>query len=254
MNNKNYQKLKSEAIKLRKQGLSYNEIKKKINVSKSTLSLWLKAVSLKPEQRKLLYTKQVLILARGPQSQKERRLKEINKIIKEAEKEIQLPLSFEAYRLMGAALYWAEGSKTVHFAITNSDPHFILFMVRWLRKVFGIVPRSLKAKLNIYPQQNESEIKQFWSQLTGIPLESFEKSFIKPLNKKYKKNNLYYGTIRIRVPRGTDKRHQVFAWIKSALKEVAPEVELRQKEWKSLKEVLRPVNLPEKKLNFNLPS
>lgn len=243
---KNYSQLKLRAIQLRKKGLSYNEIQKELNVSKGTLSLWLKTVPLTPKQRKHFYTKRILNLASGPQSQKERRIREIAKIIKEAEKEVRLPLSLEAFRFLGAALYWAEGSKTNHFAVTNSDPHFMLFMVHWFEKTFGVSPQNLKARLNIYPQQNEQNIKQFWSQLTRIPLENFGKSFIKPLNKRYKKNNLYYGTIRVVVPRGTDMRHRVFGWMKAILRNVAPNTELVQKEWRSLKEVPRPVNLSKK--------
>jgi len=241
-----YSQLRLEAIKLRKRGLSYNEIKKEVNISKSTLSLWLKSVPLTSKQRERLYTKRILILARGPQSQRERRLREITEIINEAEKEIQLPLSPETYRLLGAVLYWAEGKKTKHFAVTNSDPRFILFMVRWFERIFGVSPRNLKARLNIYPQQNELEIKQFWSQLTGIPLRNFGKSFIKPPNKGYKKNNLYYGTIEVRVLKGTNMRHRVFGWVKAILKNIAPDTELIQKEWRSLKEVSRAINIPEK--------
>ena len=245
-----YTELKTKAIQLRKKGLSYNKISKELNVAKSTLSFWLKSVPLNTEQRKRLYTKRILNLTRGPQSQKERRLREIAKIIEEAEKEIQTPLSFETYRLLGAALYWAEGNKAHGFEVTNSDPHFVLFMVRWFEIIFGVPPQKLKAQLNIYPQQNEQELKQFWSHLTGMALENFSKSFVKPPNKNYKKNNLYYGTIKITVPKGTDMRHRVFGWIKASLKDVAPRVSLVQKEWKSLKEVPRPANIPE---NINLP-
>lgn len=117
-------------------------------------------------------------------------------------------------------------------------------MVKWFERIFGITPQNLRASLNIYPQQNELAIKQFWSKLTGIPLENFGKSFVKPLSKNYKKNNLYYGTIKIMVLRGTDMRHRVFGWIKAALKEIEPEIEITQKEWKTLKETPRPVNLP----------
>jgi len=246
MDKEKYSKLKLKAIELRKKGWSYGEIKKEIPVAKSTLSHWLKTVPLTPEYRERLYTKQILMCARGGQSQRERRKKEIEKILKEAEKEIQLPLSFEFYRLIGAFLYWSEGSKTSGFAFSNSDPHFILFMIRWLKKVFGISPKNLKAWLNIYPQQNDLELKQFWSQLTGIPFENFGKSFIKPPNKNYKKNTLYYGTIRVKVHKGTDLRYRVFGLIKTVLKDIAPEVELKQKEWKSLKETSRPANIPEK--------
>ena len=245
MDETKYSQLKTKAIKLRRKGLSYNEIRNEVKVAKSTLSLWLKTVPLTAEQRERLYTKSILILARGPQSQKERRIREIAKIINAAEKEICLPISFETYRLIGAALYWAEGNKTKKFEITNSDPNFILFIVKWLEKVFGIRPTRLKVNLNIYSQQNDQDLKQFWSQLTGIPLENFGKSFVKPPNKGYKKNNLYYGTIKIRVSRGTDFRHQVYGWIKTVLQGIAPDVDLVQKEWKSLKEVPRPVNIPE---------
>ena len=41
---------KTEAIRLRRLGKSYSEIRKKVNVSKSTLSLWLRSVTLTPAQ------------------------------------------------------------------------------------------------------------------------------------------------------------------------------------------------------------
>lgn len=235
--------LKEKAIKLRSGGLSYNEIKKEVPVAKSTLSLWLKNIRLKPEYRKRLYTKQIEILSRGSQSQKERREREVSQILYSAAKEILLPISDEAYKLFGAALYWAEGNKTRDFAITNSDPHLVLFMVKWLEKIFYIKPYNLKASLNIYQQQNENNIKNFWSQLTNIPVKNFGKSYIKPLNKNYKKNNLYYGTIKIRVAKGTDSRYRVFGWVNAILKHIEPKVTLTQNKWRSLREMSRPVNL-----------
>lgn len=243
---KDYRTLKKTAIRLRKRGLSYGEIERIISVPKSTLSFWLKAIVLEPEAKKRLYTKQIEILSRGPQSQKERREREITKIIEEAEKEIALPVTFETFRLLGAILYWAEGSKTQSFCISNSDPHLILFMINWLGKVFQISPGNIRAWLNIYSQQNERKIKQFWSQLTGIPLKNFGKSFIKPPNKGFKKNNLYYGTIKIHVPKGTDMRYRVFGWIKALSKENTLNVNITQKRWKSLRETCRATNLLEK--------
>lgn len=240
---KNYDILKIKAVELRKMGMSYGEIAKELCISKSTLSYWLKGVALTEEQKKRLYTKSVAILARGAQSQKERRKREINKILEEAKKEIQNPVSLEAYRILGAALYWAEGSKTSGLKITNSDPHLILFMVRWFEKIFKISPKNLKVWLNIYPQQNDLEMKQFWSQLTGIPIERFGKSFVKPLSKNYKKNNLYYGTISVMVPKGTDIRYKIFGWIKTIMEDVNFETETVQKEWGKLTEVSRAINI-----------
>jgi len=242
---KDYTALKLKAIKLRKQGLSYNEIRNKIApaLSKSTLSLWLKSIKLKPEYQKRLYTKQIEILSRGSQSQKERRKREVEKIIEEAASEIQLPISSETYKLFGVALYWAEGNKTKSFEITNSDPYFIVFMVKWLNEVFGIKAETLRPRLNIYPQQNDAKIKKFWSQLTGIPLKNFGKSYVKPLSSGYKKNNLYYGTIKIYVPRGTDMRHKVFGWLRSILKDVDTKVKITERKWLSLTKGGRAINI-----------
>ncbi|MBU2539736.1 hypothetical protein KJ786_01040 [Patescibacteria group bacterium] len=240
---KNYNLLKIKAIKLRKQGRSYNEIKKSVKVAKSTLSLWLKNIPLSPKHRKRLYTKQISILSKGPQSQKERRIREIAEIIKNAKKEVSNSISLESYRLFGAALYWAEGNKKNGLEITNSDPYLISFIVKWFKKILGVAPKDLKAWLNIYPQQNDLKIKSFWSQLTGIPLENFGKSFVKPLSKNYKKNNLYYGTIKITVPRGTDMRHRIFGWIKVVLQDISAKTELTQQEWKSLEKVSRAINV-----------
>jgi len=242
MENK-YAKLRTEAINLRKKGYSYNEIRKEIKVAKSTLSIWLKSVLLKPEFQKRLYTKQIEMLSRGSQSQKERRSREVAAIIKKAEGEIKLPLSANVLKLMGAALYWAEGSKGKRAEITNSDPRLIVFMIRWIEMMFEIKPELLKARLNIYSQQDEKQIIKFWSELTKIPFRNFGKTYIKPANKGFKKNNLYYGTISIGVPKSADICCRINGWVNGALKDIEPRLKQINKKWHHLQKVDRPVNL-----------
>ncbi len=50
---------KQKAIELRKQGLSYSEIRKKVDVSKSTLSIWCRDINLSNEQVLLLSKKEI---------------------------------------------------------------------------------------------------------------------------------------------------------------------------------------------------
>ena len=239
----NYANLKSKALILRKKGLSYGEIRKEVKVSKSTLSIWLKSVKLKSWDRARLYTKQIEILSRNSKSIKERRAKEVDNIIETAQNEIILPIPNDTLRLMGACLYWAEGSKKKMCEFTNSDPSLILFFTRWLKQIFKIAPADLKARLNIYPQQSELEIKCFWSDLTGIPRERFGKTFVKPLSKNYKKNNLYYGTIRIEVPRSVDINYRIYGWIKAITASSNSKLNIIQRKWQSLAKVQKPVNL-----------
>lgn len=97
-----------------------------------------------------------------------------------------------------------------------------------------------KKDLNIYSQQNEMEVKRFWSDITGIPTENFGKTFVKPSNKGFKKNNLYYGTIKVYVPKGTDMRYKTLAWIQAALQDLIPTIELKILRWSHLKLIKRP--------------
>ena len=234
--------LKKQAIKLRNQGLSYGEIRKKIKVAKSSLSLWLKDIKLDPEHKKRLYTKRIMTLNRGPNSQKERRHREVEDIISKAKLEVQFPLSSETFKMMGAALYWAEGRKKGLCEVTNSDPCMIVFMVKWFELMFGVKAQDLKAYLNIYPQQDEGKVKEFWSDLTGIPIERFWKSFVKPLSKNYKKNNLYYGTIKVGVPKSVDTKHRIFGWIDAVLSK-NKKVNVVMQKWESLQKYQRPVSV-----------
>lgn len=211
-------KLKEKARKLRTTGLSYKEIGEVLKVSKSAARIWSKDIVLKKELKDKLYNKQISIITSGKFGSRERRKKQVEDIIKFAEKEIGLPIGFDTFRLFGAAIYWAEGSKTKHFAITNSDPKLIVFMVKWIDKVFGINPKEIKAQLNIHKEQSEVEIKKYWSKITDIPLLNFGKTFIKPAGKNYRKNKLYFGTIRIRILKGTDFRYRLFGWIDALIK------------------------------------
>jgi len=233
---------KQKARILRKRnGLSYKEISDNLGIAKSTAKLWCEDIELSIRQRKRLYTKQIGILNTGPHSSHERRKREVEIILKNSEKEINFPINSTYLKLIGASLYWAEGDKTKHFAIINSDPFLVKFIVVWLKKTLGVEPERLKAHLNIYPQQNEKEIIKFWADLTRIPLKNFGKSFVKPVNKNYKKNILYYGTIKIRVSKGTDLKYKVFGWINALLKNIRTDVNSTERKWHKLKtDYLRP--------------
>lgn len=231
--------LKQKSRILRRKGLSYNQIAKELSVGKSTARYWCQDIILSKKLHDRIYNKTLEILSKGPKSSHERRKREIEKINKDAEDEIKFPLDENTYKLFGAALYWAEGNKVNDFTITNSDPLLIAFMTQWFCKIFNITPNNFKAHLNIYPQQNDSDLKKFWSKITGIPLEKFGKSFVKPINKNYKKNTLYYGTIKVRVEKGTNFRHRVFGWINAVLKNTKIDVELIERKWYKLKDIQR---------------
>ena len=228
---------------MRREGKSYGEIGRSLKIAKSTLSYWLKDISLSKADRSRFYTERIRNLAEGPNGSRARRQREIEAITAEARAEIASELSTETHKLLGAALYWAEGSKGGLLQITNSDPALIYFMVRWFAKTFSVDPRTFYAKLNMYSQQNEAELKKFWSGLCDIPIKRFGKSYTKPASKNVKRNNLYYGTIQITVPKSSDMTWRVFAWIQGALATQEKHISKNLVRWGHLRSVERPINL-----------
>ena len=194
--------LKEKAIKLRKHGLSYNEILQKVPVAKSTISLWCRYVKLAPAQIKKLesgrITKNALKGIIAIQNMFWRRrcesfLSGVNMLKSKS-------LANKNSRFIaGLMLYWAEGNKKSKAAIANSDPRIIRFTVSWLKEFWDVSPAQIKVHLHIHSGQNENQMISYWSSLTNIPLENFGKSFVKPEGSGYRKNILYNGTVKIEV-------------------------------------------------------
>jgi hypothetical protein len=195
-------KEKIKAIHLRKLGKSYSEIRRQLNVSKSTLSLWLRDIKLKPEQERRIYIelrqKNAYRLAKFNQK---KRIEITKKIIGKAKKEAFL-YSKNPLFLSGLMLYWAEGDKSEQAEVvkfTNSDPEMIKFMMRWFREICNVPEGKFRIGLHIHKLFCRKNIEKYWSKLTNIPLNQFHKTQVKPTSLKHRKNKLYNGTCAIRV-------------------------------------------------------
>jgi len=222
---KSLQKIEARRLR-REEGLSIKEIAEKVGAGKSTVSLWCRDIELTPQQIRRLEEKEkngrLRGRLKGARVQKERRLKRIRKIHKQAKKDIK-KLSKENLFLIGVALYWAEGHKKQHLlGFASSDPKMILFFIKWLQEICKIPKSRLKCLVGINQihKKRIEEVEKYWSKLTGIPRSQFTKpSFKKVKTKKiYKNIKHHYGTFVIRVSKSTDLNHRVKGWIE-ALKE-----------------------------------
>src|SRR3989344_1524983 len=97
---------KIRAVELRKQGLSYSEILKAVNVSKSTLSLWLRNTTLDENTRFILKEKLVSAQKLGAEAKRRQRIEKVLQIERLSMSEIPA-LSKDDVFLMGIMLYWA---------------------------------------------------------------------------------------------------------------------------------------------------
>ena len=187
---------------MRKAGKSYSEIRKKIKVSKGTLSLWLGNVKLTSDQKKRLYVtlrqKNAYRLAKINQN---KRIKKSKKIISEAKQETR-SLFKNCLFVPGLMLYWAEGDKSdirEEVKFSNSDPMLIKFMMRWFRELCKVPEDKFRIALHIHKLHCRKNIENYWSKITNISIRQFHKTQIKPTSLTYRKNRLYQGTCAIRI-------------------------------------------------------
>lgn len=172
---------RGKAINLRKQGGTYTFIRKQLNVSKSTLSYWLRDIELTPDQ--LNKIKKETIAKRVEtyiQTTRERRKRIIQECY-ESEKKNLSHITKRDFLIAGLFLYLGEGEKSNWFvsSISNSNPSIIKFAVFWLVKILGVNKKKIKVRLHLYQDMSIQKEIKFWQKVTGLPIIQFSKPYIK---------------------------------------------------------------------------
>jgi len=194
-----YKNTRLDAIKLRRAGWSYNVIVKKLGVSKSSLSIWLRDIPYSPNKTVQKRVRDGLM--KTAMARHEVKIKSINKARDMARRDINNS-SNRDLMMAGLGLYIGEGTKreeTVH--IMNSDPRVLKLAIKWLRTCFHIPPKHFRVKLHLYPDNDIEGARIYWSRISGIPLSQFEKFQVDRRKDKSLKNRkkLPHGTAHIRI-------------------------------------------------------
>ena len=193
---------KQKAVALRLRGKSFGEIRTQIpNLSKSTLSGWIKHVKLTPEQEQILQKRIGRITynarARTAWTKREKRLGQIRLTTQQAKQELPILIANPLF-VLGVSLYWAEGSKTEErIQFSNSDPRLIKIMLRWFKEIGKIPKEKMHVHIYIHEIYRNERCEEFWSKITGIPVSRLGKTTYKPTPHKVKKNLEYKGVCRI---------------------------------------------------------
>lgn len=192
---------KKQAITLREQGMSLNDIVSKLKVSKSSVSLWVRDIELSAEQKNNLTSKgqNVSIVER----RRQQRLKNENAkrqiVVDEAKKQIKKITDKELW-LIGTMLYWAEGGKTQRALVrfSNGDPEMIKIMMEYFKRVCKVSDDKFRGYIHIHPHLDIDEAENYWSKISGIPKSNFFKTYNKKnISSKNTRNSLPHGTFDI---------------------------------------------------------
>lgn len=173
-------KLKEQAIRLRLKGLSYNQIKSLIPVSKSSLSAWLQDYPLSEERLRELRDFSEIRIEKYRKTMQDKREKRFAEVYNQ-QKLKYLPLSERELFIAGLFLYWGEGMKGLKrsVALYNTNPQMVKFGLFWYTKILKIPKAKIKIVLHLYSDMNIQKEKNFWSLELNIPLSQFLKPYIK---------------------------------------------------------------------------
>lgn len=175
-------KLKEEAVSLRRKGLSIGYIENKLGINRSTLSGWFKNIQLTELQKKQLIqnSRNGLIIAqkKGGQWNADQGNKRRAVIREEIEQLIpEQVLDKKTGELILAAFYLAEGTKQEgSFIIANSNSEILKGIAGLLRYLYPIDESKFRCCLHLRSDQNEKELKSYWSKLLNVPEEQFLKT------------------------------------------------------------------------------
>lgn len=210
------------ALKMRSEGASIKEIADTLSVSKSTVSTWCKDISLTADQISAIAKRSQHVataaLLKSAERQRQKRLQNIHEANAAAQENIG-KLTKRDIQMIGLGLYWGEGYKqgSQEFGFTNSDPHMITFYIHWLQKTFGVNKKDLilRISINEIHKKRIGHITEYWAGITDTSKEQFTKpSFIRTASKKvYPNPEKHFGTLRIKVRKGTMLRREVLAMI-----------------------------------------
>jgi hypothetical protein len=170
---------REKALILRKQGMSYSQIKPIINVARSTLSLWLRDYPLPKKRIRELRDRNEQRIEKYRETMRKKKEERLKKFYKE-QKKLILPLSKRESFIAGLFLYWGEGTKNKYsISISNSDPSVINFFIYWLAKILLIPKEEIKIYLQLYNDMDIRKEIDFWSKTLIIPVNQFSKPYIK---------------------------------------------------------------------------
>lgn len=196
---------------LRRMGLSYREIAAVIPVHKGTLSGWCRDIDLGDEHARRLSEKRAERREIGRRLH-QRAVDRAQAIRETAHTEADRYLC-DPFWVAGVTAYWAEGAKrSKHVRFSNSDPALVVLFIAWTERYLRIDRERLTVQLHLHSGQDDQERKRYWSEVTGIPIRNFRKTYVKSEGTGHRKNVLYNGTATIRVPCSTDLLHCVLGW------------------------------------------
>ena len=220
--------LRARARDLRLQGMGYEEIVAQLDVSKSSVSLWVRDLPRPPRVASEECARRTAERMRRYWAA-ERPLRAARRAAASAAAAATIgDITDREILIAGAVAYWCEGAKNKPYrrvdrvTFANSDPELISFFLLFLDTV-GIPRSDLAFQLQIHETADVGSAERFWLDLTGAQPEQFCKTFLKrdnPTTTRKNTSDTYHGCVRVDVRRSCELYRKIEGWV-SAVTRVA---------------------------------
>lgn len=216
---------KIEARKLRKKGKSIKEIEKLIGVRRSSISVWVRDISLTAAQKERLAGRghSLEVTEKRRQSRLSNGTRLRTRFLRKGFRDIETMKEVDLL-VLGIGLYWGEGSKTNRGSIelSNTDPRVIQIHVLFLTSVFKFPMSKVHAHVGLHSHLSIEKAERYWSKISGIPLRQFQKtSMQRSKGGRGERDRLPFGTFTVGVY-DTAARIRLEGWIQAVYKRLFP--------------------------------
>jgi len=214
--------LRQLATKLRlEEELSYSEIKKRLGISKSTLSYWMKNLPLSElrirDLQKIGWQKSEASRERYRNTMRAKREAKDNEVYKKYFDRFN-NLTKDTVFVAGLMIYLGEGGKKVssRIALANTDPNIIRFFIKWGIEFLGIKKEDYRVQLHLYEEMTLEKEMKLWQNILRLSKTQFYKPSIRKVRKSSftYKDSIRHGTCSLYVF-GTDKKRELLMAIKA---------------------------------------
>lgn len=210
---------RAKARNLRSHGLSIKQVADALNVSKGSISAWVRDIHLSKEALLGIDKRLQLGRERARQSRLANILNSRNELFKQCKTQI-LPLSHRDLWIAGLMLYAGEGRKVWDVSsqpieLTSSEPNILRIFINFLTKVCNVPTAKIKVRLFLYLDIDLKEAENFWSRELKIPLNQFQKAYIKqsysnPIRSRRSK----YGTAHV-ILSNAELYRKILGWLQA---------------------------------------
>ena len=202
VNQENYKKV----IQLRKDGLSYSEIRRVVPLAKSTLHGWLSlaGLTLTIEHFNIKNRKRIENWKLGSMAARSVRSLRNKQKMEDFLKEIR-PQIDESLLIAGTIAYESEGSKGDTCTFSNSDPRLVQLFIKYIKLYFNIENSDIRYRAYIHDSRSQdlTRIAKTWSEKLNISPEIIAISWKHNQVTHRKQNQDYIGQMSVSIRRSS---------------------------------------------------